>query len=147
MITYFIPHICYKCLCRVCGQRGCPHRFRQEKRCVSCWRSHEYRPILDCTNFYFRHFHKYKVRRVHKAPKIRYIEKFSDGDIAQLLGEILRLLNSPIAPTEDINSLSLNVYAWTVRLLQSVNLAANAALTGADNIRSRCVPFAFSSVN
>jgi len=33
----------------------------------------------------------------------RYIEKFSDGDIAQLLGEILRLLNSPIAPTEDIN--------------------------------------------
>lgn len=110
MITYFIPHICYKCLCRVCGQRGCPHRFRQEKRCVSCWRSHEYRPILDCTNFYFRHFHKYKVRRVHKAPKIRYIEKFSDGDVAQLLGEILRLLNSPIAPTEDI-ALSLNVYA------------------------------------
>lgn len=103
MITYFIPHICYKCLCRVCGQRGCPHRFRQEKRCVSCWRSHEYRPILDCTNFYFMHFHKYKVRRVHKAPKIRYIEKFSDGDVAQLLGEILRLLNSPIAPTEDIN--------------------------------------------
>ena len=103
MITHFIPHICYKCLCRVCGQRGCPHRARQEKRCWSCWRSHEYAPILDCNNFYFKQFHKYKVRRVHKAPKVRYIEKFSDGDIAQLLGEILRLLNSPMVPTDDVN--------------------------------------------
>ncbi len=103
MITHFIPHICYKCLCRVCGQRGCPHRARQEKRCWSCWRSHEYAPILDCNNFYFKQFHKYKVRRVHKAPKVRYIEKFSDGDIAQLLGEILRLLNSPMVLTDDVN--------------------------------------------
>lgn len=103
MITHFIPHICYKCLCRVCGQRGCPHRSRQEKRCWSCWRSHEYAPILDCNNFYFKQLHKYKVRRVHKAPKIRYIEKFSDGDIAQLLGEILRLLNSPMVPADDVN--------------------------------------------
>lgn len=104
MITHYIPHICYKCLCRVCGQLGCPHRPRQEKRCWSCWRSHDFKPILDCSNFYFRQVKKFRYKRiVHKKAQVRYIEKFSDGDIAQLLCEILRLLHSPVVPSEDIN--------------------------------------------
>lgn len=103
MISHEINHSCYKCLCRVCGRAGCPHRPRSERRCQSCWRSHTFKPILDCDNFYFKHFHKYRIKRVHKAPEVRYIEKFSDGEIAQLLGEILRLLNSPLVPSEDIN--------------------------------------------
>ncbi len=108
MITHYIPHICYKCLCRVCGQLGCPHRPRHDKRCWACWRSHDFKPILDCNNFYFRQIKRFRYTRTHKKPEIRYIEKFSDGDIAQLLGEILRLLNSPIAPADDINCIKSN---------------------------------------
>ena len=103
MLTHEIYSECYKCLCRICGQAGCPHRPRSERRCLSCWRSHDFSPILDCDNFYFKQLHKYKIKRVHKVPEVRYVEKFSDGEIAQLLGEILRLLKSPLVPSDDIN--------------------------------------------
>lgn len=104
MLTHEINRECYKCLCRVCGQLGCPHRPRSERRCLSCWRCHVFSPILDCSNFYFRQVKKFRyLGIVHKKPKIQYIDRFSDGDIARLLTEILRLLHSPVVPTDDLN--------------------------------------------
>ena len=105
MITYEIPRQCYRCLCRVCGQIGCPHRDYKYKRCQICWYTHEFRPILDCMNFYFKFFHKYRIRRIYKIPKVRYVDKTNSDDIRVMLTEILSLLHSESesSPTTDVN--------------------------------------------
>ncbi|MCM1165877.1 MAG: hypothetical protein NC299_09740 [Lachnospiraceae bacterium] len=95
MITYEIPRPCYRCLCRVCGQAGCPHwNGRYRKRCNDCWYSHDFRPILDCENFYFKFFKRYRIRRVYRRPKVRYVDKTNADDIRVMLTEILELLRS-----------------------------------------------------
>lgn len=105
MITYEIPRPCYRCLCRVCGQVGCPHRDYKYKRCQVCWSMHDFRPILDCQNFYFKFFHKYRIRRIYKVPKVRYVDKTNADDIRVMLTEILSLLQSgsKTSPTTDVN--------------------------------------------
>ena len=106
MITYEIPRPCYRCLCRVCGQAGCPHwNYRYKKRCNDCWYNHDYRPILDCENFYFKFFKRYRIRRAYSRPKIRYVDKTNSDDIRVMLTEILELLRSgsPSSPITDVN--------------------------------------------
>ena len=105
MITYEIPRQCYRCLCRACGQIGCPHRDYKYKRCQVCWSDHSFRPILDCENFYFKFFHKYRIRRIYKIPKVRYVDKTNSDDIRVMLTEILSLLQngSKTSPTTDVN--------------------------------------------
>lgn len=106
MITYEIPRPCYRCLCRVCGQAGCPHwNYRYKKRCTDCWYSHDFRPILDCENFYFKMFKRYRIRRVYSRPKVRYVDRTNSDDIRVMLTEILDLLKSgsPSSPVTDIN--------------------------------------------
>ncbi len=104
MITYEIPRPCYRCLCRACGQVGCPHRNYRYKRCYLCTIKHDFRPILDCENFYFeKTSHRYKIRRVAIKPKIRYVDKTNADDIRIMLTEILKLLHSPNSPTTDVN--------------------------------------------
>lgn len=95
MIDYEIKHICYKCICRVCGQAACPHRNDRYKRCFHCWSTLNYAPILDCKNFYFRFFPRYRIKRVYSTPKIRYVDKTNADDIRVMLTEILTLLKSP----------------------------------------------------
>lgn len=110
MITYEIPQKCYRCLCRVCGQSGCPHRSNKYKRCAVCWFSHDFRPILDCENFYFKMFKRYKIRRIYSRPKVRYVDKTNADDIRVMLTEILSLLRSGSEnlPTTDINCIRQN---------------------------------------
>ena len=111
MITYEIPRPCYRCLCRVCGQAGCPHWNNiYRKRCQDCWFSHNFRPILDCENFYFKFFHKYKIKRVFSRPKVRYVDKTNADDLRVMLTEILGLLRSgaPTSPTTDVNCVRQN---------------------------------------
>ncbi len=104
MITYEIPRACYRCLCRACGEVGCPHRDYRYKRCYLCWRDHNYRPILDCENFYFKKIsHRYKIRRIASNPKIRYIDKTNSDDIRIMLTEILMLLHNGNNPITDVN--------------------------------------------
>lgn len=105
MITHEIPSICYHCLCRVCGQAGCPHRGYRRKRCNECWFSHDFKPILDCDNFYFKFFKRYKIRRIYSRPAVIYVDKTNSDDIRVMLTEILELLRSgsPSSPLTDIN--------------------------------------------
>lgn len=105
MITREIPRPCYRCLCRACGQVGCPHRNYKYKRCRVCWSMHIFRPILDCENFYFKFFHKYKIVRIRKLPKVRYVDKTNSDDIRVMLTEILSLLQfgSKSSPLTDVN--------------------------------------------
>ncbi|GEM_PF-6221251 len=111
MITYEIPRPCYRCLCRVCGQAGCPHwNNLYRKRCNDCWYNHKYRPILDCENFYFKFFKRYRIRRICSRPKVRYVDKTNADDIRVMLKEILELLHSgsPSSPTTDVNCIKNN---------------------------------------
>ena len=106
MITFEIPRHCYRCLCRVCGQAGCPHwNGRYKKRCNDCWLSHSFKPILDCENFYFKFFKKYHIRRIFSKPKIRYVDKTNADDIRVMLSEIISLLKSGSSrsPLTDVN--------------------------------------------
>lgn len=104
MLTHEINHACYKCICRVCGQAGCPHRNGKYKRCVGCWQAHKFRPILDCANFYMALRPKYTIRRVHSKPKVRYVDKTNADDVRVMLTEILRILRPDSATaTADIN--------------------------------------------
>jgi len=105
MITGKINPVCYKCICRACGQATCPHRDYKYKRCFGvCMRKKEYRPILDCKNFYLKCFPKYKIRRVYKRPQLRYVDKTNADDIRVMLSEILRLLRpESAAANADIN--------------------------------------------
>lgn len=103
MITYSIEPICYKCICRVCGQLGCPHRRGEYKRCFLCMIRHDYSPILDCKNFYRREYPKFRVYRVYRSPKIRYVDKTNSDDIRIMLTEILSLLKDGRSPSTDIN--------------------------------------------
>ena len=105
MITHEIPRPCYRCLCRACGQSGCPHRNYKYKRCQVCWAMHCFRPILDCENFYFKFFHRYKIVRIRKIPKVRYVDKTNSDDIRVMLTEILSLLQSgsTASPLTDVN--------------------------------------------
>lgn len=116
MITKEIPRSCYRCLCRVCGQAGCPHwNYRYRKRCQDCWFSHKFKPILDCENFYFKFFHKYKIKRVFSRPKIRYVDKTNADDLRVMLTEIRELLLSgyPKAPLSDVNCVRHNCLCLT----------------------------------
>lgn len=110
MITHEIPRECYRCLCRACGQIGCPHRDYKYKRCLVCWSTHKLRPILDCENFYFKFFHKYKIRRICKIPVVRYVDKTNADDIRVMLTEILELLRSGSSgsPMTDVNCIRHN---------------------------------------
>ena len=111
MITYYIPRPCYRCLCRVSGQAGCPHwNYRYKKRCNDCFYNHEYRPILDCENFYFKMFKRYRIRRKLARPAIRYVDKTNADDIRVMLTEILELLQSgsPGSPITDVNCIRNN---------------------------------------
>ena len=111
MITYEIPRPCYRCLCRVCGQAGCPHwNYRYKKRCNDCWYSHKFRPILDCENFYFKMFKRYRIRRVLARPAVRYIDRTNSDDIRVMLTEILELLKSgsESSPLTDVNCIRNN---------------------------------------
>lgn len=111
MITYEIPRPCYRCLCRVCGQAGCPHwNYRYKKRCNDCWYNHKFRPILDCENFYFKMFKRYRIRRVYSRPKVRYVDKTNSDDLRVILTEILELLQSgsPSSPVTDVNCIRQN---------------------------------------
>ena len=103
MITYSIEPICYKCICRVCGQLGCPHRRGEYKRCFLCMIRHDYSPILDCKNFYRREYPRFRVRRIYKKPSVRYVDKTNADDIRVMLTEILSLLGSGSAPEADVN--------------------------------------------
>ena len=106
MITYEIPRPCYRCLCRVCGQVGCPHwSYIFRKRCNDCWFHHDFRPILDCENFYFKFFHKYKIRRVFTRPEVIYVDKTNADDLRVMLTEILTILRSGslTSPVSDVN--------------------------------------------
>lgn len=109
MLTHEINPICYRCICRVCGQTGCPHRTNQYKRCMSCWENARYRPILDCQNFYLKCFPKYRVKRVLTRPKIRYVDKTNEDDIRVMLTEILRILRPESASAAaDVNCVRNN---------------------------------------
>ena len=111
MITYEIPRLCYRCLCRVCGQAGCPHwNYRYKKRCNDCRYSHKFKPILDCENFYFKMFKRYRIRRVLARPSVRYVDRTNADDIRVMLTEILELLKSgsPSSPATDINCIRNN---------------------------------------
>lgn len=111
MITYEIPRPCYRCLCRVCGQAGCPHWSNlYRKRCQDCWYTHNFSPILDCENFYFKFFPKYKIRRVFSRPKVRYVDKTNADDLRVMLTEILELLRSgsEASPVTDVNCVRQN---------------------------------------
>ena len=110
MISHEIPRECYRCLCRACGHAGCPHRDYIYKRCENCWYSHKFRPILDCENFYFKMFKRYKVRRVRSKPIIRYVDKTNADDIRVMLTEILTLLRSgsESSPVTDVNCVKHN---------------------------------------
>lgn len=104
MLISEVNHVCYKCICRVCGQAGCPHRSGRYKRCVSCWQSQKFRPILDCANFYLALRPKFMIRRVYIKPKIRYIDKTNADDVRVMLSEILRILKPESASaTADVN--------------------------------------------
>lgn len=107
MLSHGINKECYKCLCRVCGQAACPHRGYRYKRCFGvCVYYKEFRPILDCDNFYLYHFPKYRIKRVFKSPKIRYIDKTNADDIRVMLSEILSLLKpKSAAAIADVNCL------------------------------------------
>lgn len=105
MITTYIPPECYRCICRVCGQLGCPHRTRNVKRCAICWERHKLSPILDCKNFYRREFPRFRIVRKYKIPEIRYVDKTNADDIRVMLAEILRLLKSADSPVTDVNCL------------------------------------------
>ena len=104
MLVHEINHECYKCICRVCGQAGCPHRTGWYKRCVRCWENHKCSPILDCKNFYLKYFPKYRIKRIYKRPKIRYVDKTNADDVRIMLTEILRILRPESAVSHsDIN--------------------------------------------
>ena len=105
MVTHKINPVCYRCICRVCGQRGCPHRPNNYKRCFGvCIANCEFRPIIDCKNFYLKQFPKYRIRRVYSRPKVRYIDKTNADDTRVMLTEILRILRAGTSPVmADVN--------------------------------------------
>lgn len=103
MITSYIPPECYKCICRVCGQLGCPHRFGTVKRCVRCWEAAHYSPILDCKNFYRKEYPRFRILRRYRSPLIRYVDKTNADDIRVMLTEILHLLRSGSPQMTDVN--------------------------------------------
>lgn len=103
MIKFDIAPECYKCICRVCGQLGCPHRTRKVKRCMLCLERNKRSPILDCMNFYRKEFPRFRVKRVYKIPDIRYVDKTNADDIRVMLSEILELLRSGESPRQDVN--------------------------------------------
>lgn len=103
MLTHGVNRECYRCICRVCGQAGCPHRGYQYRRCYGvCVLGGKFRPILDCANFYLRQFPKYRIKRVYKSPQIRYVDKTNADDIRVMLTEILQALK-PNGITTDVN--------------------------------------------
>lgn len=131
MITYEIPRPCYRCLCRVCGQAGCPHWNNvYRKRCQDCWFSHNFRPILDCENFYFKFFHKYKIKRVFSRPKVRYVDKTNADDLRVMLTEILGLLRSgaPTSPTTDVNCVRQNCLCLKCSHFERCDVRCNLCL-------------------
>lgn len=103
MMTQRINPVCYRCICRVCGQVGCPHRSDRRHRCQICMENNRLRPIIDCENFYFHFFKKYKVRRVFRKPSIKYVDRFNNNEVCIMLAEILRILKSDLVPGEDVN--------------------------------------------
>lgn len=94
MIAHGVNKICYRCICRVCGQAGCPHRKNRYKRCYICVTSQQFKPILDCDNFYLKYFPKYRIKRIYCKPAVRYVDKINADDIRVMLSEILGLLKS-----------------------------------------------------
>lgn len=107
MISHGINNNCYRCLCRVCGAAECPHKLiGYPNRCSArCWfrkSGFDPHPILDCDFFYFKVFHKYRIRRIYKIPEVRYVDKTNADDIRVMLTDILNLLKSSAAPA-DVN--------------------------------------------
>ena len=114
MIGHSINHDCYKCLCRVCGAVGCPHKAhgypsRCAARCWTCFGDNKPHPILDCDFFYFKQLHKFRIRRIYRIPEIRYVDKTNADDIRVMLTEILRILNADGADAApDVNCVRNN---------------------------------------
>lgn len=94
MIAHGINKVCYRCICRVCGQAGCPHRYYRYKRCFKCFQYQDYKPIIDCDNFYLKCFPKYRIKRIYSKPEVRYVDRTNADDIRVMLSEILGLLKS-----------------------------------------------------
>lgn len=108
MISYGVNPACYKCLCRVCGAAACPHKLygypsRCDARCWNCFGGYRAHPILDCDFFYFKMFPKYRIKRIYRKPKIRYVDKTNADDIRIMLTEILRLISADERARSDIN--------------------------------------------
>ena len=105
MMTSKMNPVCYRCICRVCGQAACPHRGYKYKRCWGvCVANKEYRPILDCKNFYLQCFPKYRIKRVYKRPRVRYVDKTNADDVRIMLTKILNILEPEgAAANADIN--------------------------------------------
>lgn len=127
MITCYINPECRYCICRLCGQASCPHRTRNIKRCNLCWRNHDYRPILDCKNFYFKGYPKYKIVRVLKSPQVRYVDKTNADDIRVMLTEILELLRSGSSnsPITDVNCVRHNCLCLNCRYFSDCDKRCN----------------------
>lgn len=122
MLTAEITHACYKCICRVCGQAGCPHRTNRYKRCVRCWEQHKCSPILDCKNFYLKYYPKYRIKRVYSKPKVRYVDKVNADDVRVMLAEILRILRPESATaTADVNCIRHNCICLTCPIADRCN--------------------------
>ncbi len=105
MIGHGVNKYCYRCLCRVCGGVGCPHKaIGYANRCIArCFaKGFNPRPILDCDFFYFCCAHKYRIKRVYKSPQIRYVDKTNADDIRVMLTEILQVLK-PNGIAADVN--------------------------------------------
>lgn len=103
MIKSEILPECYTCICRACGHLGCPHRNGKYKRCYLCTVRGERRPILSCTNFYRKEYPRYRIKRVYKSPKIRYVDKTNADDIRVMLTTIIGLLSPGTSPVTDVN--------------------------------------------